>query len=56
MVADEQVSTTVLQIDLHTNQAISVSRQVVQGDALAEVECSLIEGLPVTVSKLATSD
>jgi len=47
VVADEEESTAVWHIDLHADQAIGVPRQVMQGDALAEVKGSLIESLPV---------
>jgi len=49
VVADEQVCATVLQIDLHTDQAVGMAWQVVQSDALAEVEGSFVEGLPVEI-------
>ena len=53
MVTDEEIGSTVLQIDLHANQPVSVSWQMMQRNALAEVECSLVERLPVTATKLA---
>jgi len=47
MITDEKESSAVRHIDLHPNQAISVARQMMQSDALAEVEIPLVEGLPV---------
>jgi len=49
VVTDEEDGSTVRQIDLHANQTVGVAGQVVQGDALAEIETTLIEGLPVAV-------
>lgn len=53
MVTNEQVGAAVLQIDLHANQSVSVTRQMMQRNALAEVEGSLVKGLPVAAVKLA---
>ena len=53
MVTNEQVGTTILQIDLHANQSISMAWQMMQCNALAEIKCSLVKRLPVTKFKLA---
>ena len=53
MIANEQESSTVPQIELHAYQALGVSRQVVKGNALAEIEGPLVKGLPVAVRLLA---
>ncbi|HEX3639967.1 MAG TPA: hypothetical protein VHV10_01615 [Ktedonobacteraceae bacterium] len=53
MVTNEQVGTTILQIELHANQSISVTWQMMECNALAEVEGSLVKRLPVTEFKLA---
>ena len=64
VITDEEESTAVRHIDLHSDQAcrmsdapplqsfwsrltISVPRQVVQCNALAEIEISLVEGFPI---------
>ena len=47
VVGDEEVGAHFGHVDLHADQAVGVAGQVVQGDALAEVECSFVEGLPV---------
>ena len=47
VIADEEDRSTVGQVDLHTDQTVGVAGQVVQGDALAEVEAAFVEGLPV---------
>lgn len=49
VVADEKDRAAVGQVDLHAHQAVRVPREVVQRDALAEVEAALVEGLPVPV-------
>ena len=54
VIANEEISATVLEIDLHANQSVGVPRQMVQCDALAEVEGSLIESLPITTVKSAS--
>lgn len=45
VVRNEQESPAVRQIDLHANEPIGMSRQVVKGDALAEVHRPLVECL-----------
>ena len=50
VIAHEDDCAVIEEIDLHANQTVSVSWQMVQGDALAEVECSLVKGLPVTAN------
>lgn len=47
VIADEENRPTVRQVDLHAHQPVRVPGQVVQGDALAEIEGALVEGLPV---------
>jgi len=47
MITDEQESSSLGHVDLHTNQTVSMTRQMVQGDALAKVESLIIECLPV---------
>lgn len=47
VVADEQISTAVLQVDLHPDQPVGMTWQVMQRNPLAEIERSLVEGLPV---------
>lgn len=50
MIAHENESAAVWEVDLHANEAISVTRQVVQCDALTEVQRSLVECLPIAVA------
>ena len=47
VIADEEVSPSFRHIDLHPNEPISVTWQMVQGNALAEVECLIVERFPV---------
>lgn len=47
MIADEEEGSAVAQIKLHADQAVGVAWQVVEGDALAEIEGAVVEGLPV---------
>lgn len=47
MIADKEDRSALGQIDLHSDQTVRVSWEVVQSDALAEVEAALVEGLPV---------
>jgi len=47
VVADEEDRSTVWQVDLHADQTVRVAGQVVQGDALAEIEAAFVKGLPV---------
>jgi len=49
VIADEEDRSTVQQIDLHADQTVRVTGQVVQSDALAEIEATFVEGLPVSV-------
>lgn len=51
VIADEQERTAVRQVQLHADQAVCVAGEVMEGDALAKVQRSLIEGLPVAVAK-----
>lgn len=52
VITDEQEGAGIGHIDLHSNQTIRVTRKMVKRDPLAEVECLVVEGLPVTKSKL----
>lgn len=47
VIADEQECTVILQVELHANQSVRVSRQVVQRDSLGEIDGAVIERLPV---------
>jgi hypothetical protein len=49
VVADEENRSAVGQVDLHADQTVRVAGQVVQGDALTEIEAAFVEGLPVSV-------
>jgi len=49
VIADEEDRAAVWQINLHAHQTVRVTWEVVQRDALAEVEAALVEGLPVPV-------
>jgi hypothetical protein len=49
VIADEEDSAAVGKVDLHSYQTVRVAWEVVQRDALAEVEAALVEGLPVPV-------
>jgi hypothetical protein len=52
VVADEEDGSAIGQVDLHADQTVGVARQVVQGDALAEIEAAFVKGLPVPVLKV----
>jgi len=47
VVRDEEECATVRQVDLHANQAVGMSRQMMQRDALTEVNRSVVKRLPV---------
>jgi hypothetical protein len=47
MVTDEEPSATIRHIDLHTDQTIGVSWQVMQCYTLTEIKGLLIKGLPI---------
>ena len=49
VITDKQERATIWQIDLHADQAICMAGQVVKRNALAEIEGSLIERLPVAM-------
>lgn len=49
VIADEENRAAVWQVDLHAHQTVRVPWEVVQRDALAEVEAAFVEGLPVPV-------
>ena len=49
VIADEEDRAAVWQVDLHAHQTVRVAGEVMQGDALAEIEAALVEGLPVPV-------
>lgn len=49
VITDEQICSTVRKVDLHANQTIRMTRQMVEGDALAEVKRPLVESLPIPV-------
>ena len=55
VIADEEDRAAVWQINLHAHQTVRVTWEVVQRDALAEVEAALVEGLPVPVCEIAKS-
>ena len=55
VIADEEDRAAVWQVDLHAHQTVRVAGEVVQGDALAEIEAALVEGLPVSVRVKITS-
>ncbi len=50
MVRHEEEGAALLHVDLHADQAIGVAGEMVQGNALAEVEALVVEGLPVAGS------
>lgn len=49
VVTDEEDRAAVWEVDLHAHQTVRVAWEVVQRDALAEVEAALVESLPVPV-------
>ena len=49
VITDEEDRAAVWQVDLHAHQTVRVAREVVQRDALAEIEAALVESLPVPV-------
>lgn len=49
VIANEKDRAAVWQVDLHAHQTVRVPREMVQRDALAEVEAALVESLPVPV-------
>jgi hypothetical protein len=53
VIRDEEESSTVGQIDLHANQTICMSRQMMQRDALTEVNGPVVKSLPVPAVMLA---
>jgi hypothetical protein len=55
VIADEEDRAAVWQVDLHAHQTVRVAREVVQRDALAEVEAALVKSLPVPVRETAVS-
>jgi hypothetical protein len=55
VIRDEEESSTVRQVDLHANQSIGMSRQMMQRNALTEVNRSVVECLPVSASPSAQS-
>jgi hypothetical protein len=54
VIADEEDRAALGQVDLHSDQTVSVARKVVQRDALAEIEAALVEGLPVAVERIVS--
>jgi hypothetical protein len=52
VVADEEDCAALRQVDLHSDQAVSVAGKVVERDALAEIKAALVEGLPVPVREV----
>lgn len=53
VIADEEDRAAVWQINLHAHQTVRVAWEVVECDALAEVEAALVEGLPVPDCEIA---
>ena len=49
VIADKEDRAAVWKVDLHAHQPVCVAWEVVQRNALAEVEAALVEGLPVPV-------
>lgn len=49
VITDEEDRAAVWQVDLHAHQTVRVAREVVQRDALAEIEAALVESLPIPV-------
>lgn len=49
VVRHEEESATILHVDLHADQAIGMAGQMVEGDALAEVEGLVVECFPVSI-------
>lgn len=47
VVTDKEESTTIRHVDLHTNESISMARQMMQCDSLAEVDGPVVESLPI---------
>jgi len=47
VIANEEEGSAVAQVQLHADQAVGMAGQVVKGDALAEIEGAVVEGLPV---------
>jgi len=49
VITDEEDRAAVRKIDLHSHQSVRVAGEVVQRDALAEIEAAFVEGLPVPI-------
>ena len=49
VIANEKNRATVREIDLHAHQTIRVAWEMVQRNALAEVEAAFVKGLPVPI-------
>lgn len=49
MIGDENKGAALGHVDLHADQAISVAREVMQRNALAELERAFVKGFPVAV-------
>lgn len=47
VIADEEDRSALGQVDLHSDETVRVPWEVVQSNALAEIEAALVEGLPV---------
>jgi hypothetical protein len=49
MIADEEEGASLPHVDLHTDEAIGVAGEVVEGDSLAEIHRAFVKRLPVAV-------
>lgn len=47
VVADEEECATIGKIELHSYKTIGVSWKVMKGDSLTEINCAIIESLPI---------
>lgn len=55
MIAGEEECPSVRHVDLHPHKPICMARKMMQSDSLTEVECLLVERLPIPDSLLAIS-
>ena len=55
VVADKEDRAALGKVDLHSDEAFGVARQVMECNALAEVQAALVERLPVPGRVLASN-
>ena len=47
MIADKEEGATIWEIELHSNETISMSWKMVEGDSLTEINRTVVECLPI---------